>query len=544
MQVSVLEGIETLTRSRIGPLALEAPLGGPGSTIYRAIHVQQRSQVAVRVFSMPMGMTPESKQEFANHLEKIKALKHPGIVRCYGGGFDAKDAYLVYELIEGESLEKLLERRERLDWEVVLQYGLQLCEALQKAHDSGWIHGRLRPDKVLLTLGGEVVKLNDLWEGPESSRPLKATEIAYQAPEQIEGKQKPDKAVDLYSLGATLYHALTGSPPFEGPNAGLVRQAVLDGSPPAVATIVFDCPVWLSAIIEQLLNKDPLKRPFSAIATSMALKEAHKRATEGISVVQHAVGGFSPLLMKLDKDEAEKVLGRKKNRRRDRSQEQEGAPGFFERPIVLLGILLAVIAAIGYLLMPASEQTLRSRAERFIAQKDVGSLVHARDRYLLELLERFPNGKHSEWAKEKIEEIAMVEAEQRMMSNRRFGREPSSEGERQFLEANRFEQFGDRVTALDRYRGIVNLLKNEEKEAAFVNLARRQIAQILASPPDADELRRFLQNKLEEADRKFRADEVLAAKQIWEGVVNLYGGNKEMVSLVERAQNRLAKLKN
>lgn len=489
-------------------------------------------------------MTPESKQEFANHLEKIKALKHPGIVRCYGGGFDAKDAYLVYELIEGESLEKLLERRERLDWEVVLQYGLQLCEALQKAHDSGWIHGRLRSDKVLLTLGGEVVKLNDLWEGPESSRPLKATEIAYQAPEQIEGKQKPDKAVDLYSLGATLYHALTGSPPFEGPNAGLVRQAVLDGSPPAVATIVFDCPVWLSAIIEQLLNKDPLKRPFSAIATSMALKEAHKRATEGISVVQHAVGGFSPLLMKLDKDEAEKVLGRKKNRRRDRSQEQEGAPGFFERPIVLLGILLAVIAAIGYLLMPASEQTLRSRAERFIAQKDVGSLVHARDRYLLELLERFPNGKHSEWAKEKIEEIAMVEAEQRMMSNRRFGREPSSEGERQFLEANRFEQFGDRVTALDRYRGIVNLLKNEEKEAAFVNLARRQIAQILASPPDADELRRFLQNKLEEADRKFRADEVLAAKQIWEGVVNLYGGNKEMVSLVERAQNRLAKLKN
>jgi hypothetical protein len=90
----------------------------------------------------------------------------------------------------------------------------------------------------------------------------------------------------------------------------------------------------------------------------------------------------------------------------------------------------------------------------------------------------------------------------------------------------------------------VNLLKNEEKESAFVNLARRQIAKILASPPDADELRRFLQDKLEEADRKFRADEVLAAKQIWEGVVNLYGGNKEMVSLVERAQNRLSKLKN
>jgi eukaryotic-like serine/threonine-protein kinase len=66
-----------VARSRIGPLALEAPLGPQGSSVYRAIHVQQRSQVAVRVFSMPMGMTPERKQEFAQSLERIKQLKHP-----------------------------------------------------------------------------------------------------------------------------------------------------------------------------------------------------------------------------------------------------------------------------------------------------------------------------------------------------------------------------------------------------------------------------------------------------------------------------------
>lgn len=533
-----------MTRSRIGPLALEAPLGGPNSHIYRAIHVQQRSQVAVRVFSMPMGMTPESKQEFAANLDKIKALKHPGIVRCYGGGFDAKDAYLVYELVEGESLDQALERRDRLPWETVLDYGLQLCEALQRAHEAGWIHGRIRPDKVLLTLGGEVAKLNEVWEGPAATHPPSPEDLAYQSPEQVEGKGKLEVACDLYSLGATLYHALTGRPPFTGANAGMVRQAVLVQEVEPVAAQVFDCPVWLSAIVEQLMNKDPLKRPYSATAASLALREAQKRAASGAGVVQHAVSGFSPLQMNVDKDEAEKVLGRKKKKKRTRrDDEYDDSPALLERPLVLFGILLVIVAAIGYFLMPLSEKTLRYRAELFLAQEDVGSLNEARDRYLIPLIERFPDSESATWAEERLIEIEMVNAEQKMQSNRRFGREPSSEGERKFVEANRFEQFGDRVTALDKYKAIVSLLKNEEKERPFVNLARRQIDKIESSPPDADELRRFLQEKLNEADKQYGNGDLLSAKQTWEGIVSLYNGNKEMLSLVERAQGRLEKLK-
>ncbi|AMV33073.1 Serine/threonine-protein kinase PknA [Pirellula sp. SH-Sr6A] len=533
-----------MTRSRIGPLALEAPLGGPNSHIYRAIHVQQRSQVAVRVFPMPMGMTPESKQEFAANLEKIKTLKHPGVVRCYGGGFDAKDAYLVYELVEGESLDHALERRERLPWETVLDYGLQLCEALQRAHEAGWIHGRIRPDKVLLTLGGEVAKLNEIWQGPAATHPPRPEDLAYQSPEQVEGKGKLEVACDLYSLGATLYHALTGRPPFAGANAGMVRQAILVQDVEPVAAQVFDCPVWLSAIVEQLMHKDPLKRPYSATATSLALREAQKRATSGVAVVQHAVSGFSPLQMNVDKDEAEKILGRKKKKKRSkRDEEYDDSPAMLERPLVLVGILLFIVATIGYFLMPLSEKTLRYRAELFLAQEDVGSLNEARDRYLIPLIERFPESESATWAEERLIEIEMVNAEQKMQSNRRFGREPSSEGERKFVEANRFEQFGDRVTALDKYKAIVSLLKNEEKERPFVNLARRQIEKIESSPPDADELRRFLQEKLNEADKKYGSGDLLSAKQIWEGIVSLYNGNKEMLSLVERAQGRLEKLK-
>lgn len=531
-----------MTRSRIGPLALESPLGGPHSKVFRAIHVQQRSQVAVRVFPMPMGMTPEGKQEFADCLERIKTLKHPGIVRCYGGGFDAKDAYLVYELVEGESLDQALELRTRLPWEIVLDYGLQICAALQRMHESGWIHGRIRPDKLLLTLGGECVKVNEAWSGPTVHRPASAEELIYQSPEQIEGKT-PDVATDMYALGATLYHALTGAPPFYGANPGMVRNQVLTADVPPVATIVFDCPVWLNAIIEQLMHRDPLKRPYSAVAASMALKEAQDRATSGLSVAQHAVSGFSPLQLKVDKEEAAKVLGKKKKKRKYVSEDGvDHTPGLMERPAVLIGLLVAIMLVIGYMLLPPSEQTLRRGAERFLAMKDVGSLNEARDRYLLPLLERFPDGESAKWAEEWLMEIEMLNAEQTIQSNRRFGREPSSEGERKYDEASRFEQFGDRVTALEKYRAIVHLLKDVEAERPFVNLARRQIEVIENNPPGNDELRLFLQGKLDEADKLYSNDNTLAAKRIWDGIISLYNGNKEMLSLVERARNRLAKL--
>lgn len=535
-----------MARSRIGPLALDAPLGSRGSNVYRAIHVQQRSQVAVRIFPMPMGMTPERKQEFAESLERIKQLKHPGIVRCYGGGFDAKDAYLVYELVEGESLDVHLSRRERLTWEVALNYGLQVCEALQHAHTSGWIHGRIRPDKLLLTLGGEVVKLNEMWSGPVQQRPARPDELIYQSPEQIDGSKPLSVASDLYSLGATLYYALTGNTPFTGENAGAVRQAVLAGPPAPVATQVYDCPVWLSAIIEQLMHPDPLKRPYSATATAMALREAQKRAESGVGVAQHALSGFSPLQLNVDKDEAEKViLGKKKQKRKKRAEaeEQFDQPGLLERPLVLGGILLGIVGLIVYLMQPPSLSTLETRAKWFLAQKDVGSLNEARDRYLIPIIERFPESVTAEWARNQLEEIEMVNAEQRIQTNRRFGREPNSEGERKFIEANQFEIFGDRVTALDKYRAIVNLLKDVEEERPFVNLARRQMQRIEDRPPDADELREFLQNKLEEADKKYNNGDLLGAKQIWDGIISLYTNNREMAPQVERAQSRLSKTK-
>ena len=534
-----------MTRSRIGPLALESPLGERGSNVFRAVHMQQRAQVVVRVFSIPLGMTPESKQEFADQLESLKALRHRGIIRCYGGGFDAKDAYLVYELMQGESLASALKRRERFPWESVLDYGLQLCEALHYAHEAGWIHGRIRLDKILVSDDANTVKISDFRRGPGAPPPLTLEQLPYSAPEVLGSQANFNVATDLYSVGAVLYHAITGMPPFAGETPILVKQAIVGSSVPPVASIVFDCPVWLSAIVEQLLHKDPLRRPFTAAATAMALREAQRRATEGMGVAEHAVSGFSALQLNTNRAEAEVALGRKKKKKRRLDAEDEyDKPGFFERPVVLLSLLVAAICLITFLVWPAGEKTLLARAKKLMESEDVSSHNEARDKYLFQILERFPESNSAAWAEEQLQSIEMENAEARIQSNRRFGREPSTEGERKYTEANRFEQFGDRVTALEKYKGIVNLLKSEEKERPYVNLARRQIAKIETQPLNStEELRRFLFEKLELAEKMYEKGDSIGAKQIWDGIVNLYNGNKEMQPVVERAQARLDKIK-
>lgn len=518
-------------------------MGGPQSRVFRALHVQQRVQVVVRVFPITMGLTPEVKREFSDHIERLKSIRHQNIIRCFGGGFDAKDAYLVFELFDGDSLENALARRERIPWESVLDIGLQICNALQLAHESGLYHGRIRPDKILLSDDMSTAKLSDLRMVLPPYVPIPPAQLAYAPPESFTEQAKINASWDIYSLGATMYQALTGMPPFAGENASNVRHAVLNTPLPSVASLVFDCPVWLSTIVEQMLHRDPLKRPFSAAATVLALREAQRRATEGIGVVEHAVSGFSPLQLKTDRAEAERVLGikKKKQRRRLTSDEDEGSyQAFWEKPLVLLSALALLIGLIAFLVWPLNESQMKMRAESLLATEDAVRWNDARDKYLLPMLEKFPEGNYSEWAQEQLDMVEMRNAEERMRRNLRVGREPSSEGERKFSEAVRFERFGDRVTALDKYKGIVKLLKDEEKDRPFVNLAKRQIAVLESNPPSVEELRRFLQEKLAEADQLYEASDLLGSRQIWEGIVSLYNGNQEMIGFVEKAQRRLS----
>jgi eukaryotic-like serine/threonine-protein kinase len=533
-----------MANSRIGPFVLEAPLSKLSSSgqVFRGIHLEQRKLAALRVFPIPLGMTPESRQAFAGQLEQLKQLRHPGIVRCYGGGFDSRNAYLAYELIDGESLASLLARREKLPWESALLSSQQLAEALQYAHQMGWIHGRLRPSKILVNAQGNI-KIGD-WRreaitsmiggGPPSLDQLSTT-----APEVLDG-HRPDEKSDLYSLGAVMFILLTGKAPFVAQDPDTLAHLIRTEQAPSVSSLVLDCPVWLNAIVEQLLAKDPKQRPFSATALQLAFKEAQRRQAEGVGVLQHVTSGFSPLQLKGDREEAEKVLGikpKKKSRANDTS--------FFERPWVLMLGLIAAIAAIVWLMLPLSEPALRRKAEALLPPHSDQWMDwnEARDDYLTELIERFPESQHLDWASEQISWVNAREAERRLDRDERLGHKAGwSQAQIQYAEARQFERFGDLATALDKYRAIVSLFRGKAENRPIVDLAQEGVARIRQTGLGPNELQRFLNQKMQEAATAYDRARITEAKLKWESIVELYAGNQEVAPMVAEAQKRLDEL--
>ena len=179
-----------MPRSRLGPLAIESKLGDHPSTssVWRAVHVQHKKSVAVKVFSAPFGGTPEARKLFADEWERLKQLSHPGLAKCFGGGFEETDAYLAYELIEGETLASQIERMGRLSWENTLEIAQGLADAIECLHGNGIVHGSISPDKIIVS-GFAPVLLDprtDRFGSPfRSSRPPSIEQAARQAPELV-----------------------------------------------------------------------------------------------------------------------------------------------------------------------------------------------------------------------------------------------------------------------------------------------------------------------------------------------------------------------
>ncbi len=530
-----------MAKSKIGPFALESPLAPPKAAgqMFRGVHVEQKKLAALRVFPTPLGMTPESRQAFVNQLEEMKLLRHPGIVRCYGGGFDQRKAFLAYELIDGQSLDKILERRGRLPWEQTLEYAQKIGEAVRYAQEEfQWSHGRLQPSKLLIADDVQP-KIAD-WRRDQVSvmlsSPPTVEQLQMSAPEVLAG-QAPTEKSDMYSLGAIMFTMMAGHPPYQASDATSLLKMIESGQVPSVAAEVLDCPVWLNAIVQQLLSKSPVQRPFSLLAFLSALREAERRQSEGVGVLQHAAAGFSALDMNLDRSEAEKVLGIK--HKTERAQ-REGS--FWESPWVLLSGLILAASVVTWFLLPLSEENLKQRAEKLLNSQQWVDWNEARDSYLQPLIERFPNGKYHEWADEKLLWVNAREAQRRLERDIRLGRKDQwSPAQIQLVDAKSYEQFGDTVPALEKYRAIRRLFGDQEDARPVVFLADEAIERI-RSEGGVDTLPALLNKKMVQAEQAYQKAQFPSAKMTWESIVELYSGNTQVAPIVQQAKDRLAKL--
>src|SRR6185436_10992334 len=179
----------------------------------------------------------------------------------------------------------------------------------------------LTPSKVLMTETGQLKlvdfraeRLHDARRVAATSNPLEAA--AYLAPEQIRGRPSVPRKADLYALGCMLFEMLVGRPPFAAESVELLLEKHRSEEAPRVASLVFDCPMWLDSLVSQLLEKDPASRPIDALAVAAALTEIKEKMAAGAGVAGVAATGQPSALARPDDRAAlQAAVGRKKKKK-------------------------------------------------------------------------------------------------------------------------------------------------------------------------------------------------------------------------------------
>src|SRR4249919_514513 len=268
--------------SRLGPYEILGPLGAGGmGEVYKARDTRLERTVAIKVLSSHLSASPESRQRFEREAKTISQLSHPHICALYDVGREGETEFLVMELLEGESLADRLGKG-ALPSEQVLRYGIEIADALDKAHRQGIVHRDLKPGNIMITKTG--VKLLDfglakplanagartvsgasvLATEAQASQPLteRGTVLGtfqYMAPEQLEGGDA-DSRSDIFAFGAVLYEMATGRKAFSGKSQASLIGAILRDDPPSVNEVAPMTPPALNRVIKTCLAKDPEDR--------------------------------------------------------------------------------------------------------------------------------------------------------------------------------------------------------------------------------------------------------------------------------------------
>jgi serine/threonine-protein kinase len=236
----------------------------------------------------------------------LGAVKHPNVVEVIDAGIDPDgDVYIATEMLEGRTLEGILAARGELAALDVLLLARQLCDALAAIHARGVLHRDVKPGNVFITRdehGSEVAKLIDfgiaslrVGEAPGGYGRLTAQgELLgtpeYMAPEQLLGLKDVDHRCDIYSLGVTLFEALTGELPFTGSAQELLATLATARQPPSLLSLRPLTPPRLAAAIERALAKDPAERFPDAASFARALGDMGEAAGHTTRLLSGAMG--------------------------------------------------------------------------------------------------------------------------------------------------------------------------------------------------------------------------------------------------------------
>jgi serine/threonine protein kinase/beta-lactam-binding protein with PASTA domain len=252
-----------------GRYQLEARIGGGGMAIvYKARDLILNRQVAVKVLRSQYGTDEDFVNRFRREAQAVASLSHPNVVGVYDVGQDGDTHYMVMEYVEGSTLKEVINRRGALPVEEAVRIAVQICDALDHAHQNQIIHRDIKPHNILIGKNGRV-KVTDFG----IARAVTSTTIThtnavlgsvhYFSPEQARGGITAEKS-DIYSLGIVLYEMVTGQLPFSGDSPISVALKHLQEPLPEPKQINPDIPQSVENVILKALVKDPLLRYASA----------------------------------------------------------------------------------------------------------------------------------------------------------------------------------------------------------------------------------------------------------------------------------------
>ncbi|MHC4252187.1 MAG: protein kinase domain-containing protein [Planctomycetota bacterium] len=303
---------ELVDETKEEPITLQIPgyeiierigQGGMG-TVYKSRQLSMDRVVALKVLNDRYSKDTKFIERFIREARAAGRLSHPNVIHVHDVSESDGTHYFTMEYVDGTTVKRLLKKKGRLGVDKALDIVLQAAKSLEYAHENSIIHRDIKPDNLMITKDG-VVKLADLGiaktfdeAGDESAKQRRVFGTPhYMAPEQALGKDI-DARADIYSLGATFYHMLTGATPFQGPTVTDVLKAHIQASLPPVQEKASDVPDSVVFILERMMAKTAEKRYASMnsliddVEKVVADREADiERLDAGESSVMPAVKG-------------------------------------------------------------------------------------------------------------------------------------------------------------------------------------------------------------------------------------------------------------
>jgi tetratricopeptide (TPR) repeat protein len=240
--------------------------GGMG-VVYRAWDGMLQKFVALKVLLSGEHSTSEQVERFLREARAASKLDHANLVKVYDLGWTDDRAYFTMELVDGPTLQEVLEARGALPLNETLRIGAAISRALAAAHDQGLVHRDVKPANVLLQVDGTPLLADfglaaDLSE--DTGKLTRTGQVigtpTYMAPEQVTGEHKASPRTDQYGLGAVLFECLAGEPPYTGEEAMVVLQDIVIGPPPSLRERRPTVPKNVTLVIETAMARDPRQR--------------------------------------------------------------------------------------------------------------------------------------------------------------------------------------------------------------------------------------------------------------------------------------------